>query len=35
VRFVPLIGKEGFRDSGSEALVRSLPQMNVESIVAR
>ena len=24
VRFVPLIGKEGFRDSGSEALVRSL-----------
>ena len=27
VRFVPLIGKEGFRDSGSEALVRSLPQM--------
>jgi protein-L-isoaspartate(D-aspartate) O-methyltransferase len=27
VRFVPLIGKEGFQDSGSEALVRSLPQM--------
>jgi protein-L-isoaspartate(D-aspartate) O-methyltransferase len=27
VRFVPLIGKEGFRDGGSEALVRSLPQM--------
>jgi protein-L-isoaspartate(D-aspartate) O-methyltransferase len=27
VRFVPLIGKEGFRDSGSEALVRSLPLM--------
>ncbi len=27
VRFVPLIGKEGFRDSGSEALVRSLPQL--------
>jgi protein-L-isoaspartate(D-aspartate) O-methyltransferase len=27
VRFVPLIGQEGFRDSGSEALVRSLPQM--------
>ena len=27
VRFVPLIGKEGFTDSGSEALVRSLPQM--------
>jgi protein-L-isoaspartate(D-aspartate) O-methyltransferase len=27
VRFVPLIGREGFRDSGSEALVRSLPQM--------
>ena len=27
VRFVPLIGKEGFRDSGSESLVRSLPQM--------
>jgi protein-L-isoaspartate(D-aspartate) O-methyltransferase len=30
VRFVPLIGKEGFRDSGSEAMVRSLPQMKVE-----
>ncbi len=27
VRFVPLIGKEGFRDGGSEALVRSLPQL--------
>jgi protein-L-isoaspartate(D-aspartate) O-methyltransferase len=27
VRFVPLIGREGFQDSGSEALVRSLPQM--------
>ena len=27
VRFVPLIGQEGFQDSGSEALVRSLPQM--------
>jgi protein-L-isoaspartate(D-aspartate) O-methyltransferase len=27
VRFVPLIGKEGFRDSGSGILVRSLPQM--------
>jgi protein-L-isoaspartate(D-aspartate) O-methyltransferase len=27
VRFVPLIGKEGFRDGGSEALIRSLPQM--------
>ena len=27
VRFVPLIGEEGFRDSGSEALVRSLPQL--------
>ena len=26
VRFVPLIGQEGFRDSGSVALVRSLPQ---------
>jgi protein-L-isoaspartate(D-aspartate) O-methyltransferase len=31
VRFVPLIGKEGFRDSGSEALVRSLPQMIAEA----
>ena len=27
VRFVPLIGQEGFSDGGSEALVRSLPQM--------
>ena len=26
VRFVPLIGQEGFRPSGSESLVRSLPQ---------
>jgi protein-L-isoaspartate(D-aspartate) O-methyltransferase len=31
VRFVPLIGKEGFRDGGSEALVRSLPQMIADS----
>lgn len=31
VRFVPLIGKEGFRDGGSEALVRSLPQMIAEA----
>ena len=31
VRFVPLIGKEGFRDSGSEELVRSLPQMIAEA----
>jgi protein-L-isoaspartate(D-aspartate) O-methyltransferase len=31
VRFVPLIGKEGFRDGGSEALVRSLPQMVAEA----
>jgi protein-L-isoaspartate(D-aspartate) O-methyltransferase len=31
VRFVPLIGKEGFSDGGSEALVRSLPQINVTS----
>ncbi len=31
VRFVPLIGKEGFTDSGSEALVRSLPQMIAEA----
>jgi protein-L-isoaspartate(D-aspartate) O-methyltransferase len=31
VRFVPLIGKEGFRDSGSEQLVRSLPQMIAEA----
>ena len=31
VRFVPLIGKEGFQDSGSEALVRSLPQMIAEA----
>ena len=31
VRFVPLIGQEGFRDSGSEALVRSLPQMIAEA----
>jgi len=27
VRFVPLIGQHGFRDAGSEALVRSLPEM--------
>jgi protein-L-isoaspartate(D-aspartate) O-methyltransferase len=27
VRFVPLIGKEGFRDSGSEAQIASLPQL--------
>ena len=26
VRFVPLIGKEGFRDSGSEALIATLPR---------
>jgi protein-L-isoaspartate O-methyltransferase len=26
VRFVPLIGQEGFRDSGSEALIAALPQ---------
>jgi protein-L-isoaspartate(D-aspartate) O-methyltransferase len=31
VRFVPLIGQEGFRDGGSEALVRSLPQMIAEA----
>ena len=31
VRFVPLIGKEGFRDGGSEALVRSLPQIVAEA----
>jgi len=31
VRFVPLIGKEGFRDGGSERLVRSLPQMIAEA----
>ena len=31
VRFVPLIGKEGFRDSGSEALVATLPQMIAEA----
>ena len=31
VRFVPLIGREGFRDSGSETLVRSLPQMIAEA----
>ncbi|MFL6756030.1 MAG: protein-L-isoaspartate(D-aspartate) O-methyltransferase [Sphingomicrobium sp.] len=31
VRFVPLIGQEGFRDSGSEELVRSLPQMIAEA----
>jgi protein-L-isoaspartate(D-aspartate) O-methyltransferase len=31
VRFVPLIGKEGFRDGGSEDLVRSLPQMIAEA----
>jgi protein-L-isoaspartate(D-aspartate) O-methyltransferase len=31
VRFVPLIGQEGFRDSSSEALVRSLPQMIAEA----
>jgi protein-L-isoaspartate(D-aspartate) O-methyltransferase len=27
VRFVPLIGQEGFRDSGSETQVRSVPQL--------
>jgi len=26
VRFVPLIGQEGFRDSGGEALIATLPQ---------
>ena len=31
VRFVPLIGKEGFRDGGSEPPVRSLPQMIAEA----
>lgn len=31
VRFVPLIGKEGFRDSGSEAFVATLPQMISEA----
>ena len=32
VRFVPLIGKEGFRAGGSEALVRSLPQKTADEI---
>jgi len=32
VRFVPLIGKEGFLDSGSGALVHRLPQMNAEVV---
>jgi protein-L-isoaspartate(D-aspartate) O-methyltransferase len=31
VRFVPLIGKEGFRDSGSEAQIASLPQLIAEA----
>jgi protein-L-isoaspartate(D-aspartate) O-methyltransferase len=31
VRFVPLIGKEGFLDSGSEALIATLPQMIAEA----
>ena len=31
VRFVPLIGQEGFRDSGSEALIATLPQMIAEA----
>ncbi|HEY0627885.1 MAG TPA: protein-L-isoaspartate(D-aspartate) O-methyltransferase [Sphingomicrobium sp.] len=31
VRFVPLIGREGFQDSGSEALVATLPQMIAEA----
>src|SRR5512139_1817373 len=31
VRFVPLIGKEGFRDGGSGSLVRSLPQIIAEA----
>jgi protein-L-isoaspartate(D-aspartate) O-methyltransferase len=31
VRFVPLIGREGFRDSGSEALIATLPQMIAEA----
>lgn len=32
VRFVPLIGKEGFRDGGSETMIRSLPQMIAEVV---
>jgi len=32
VRFVPLIGQEGFRESGGEALVRSLSQMLATSV---
>jgi protein-L-isoaspartate(D-aspartate) O-methyltransferase len=32
VRFVPLIGKEGFLDSGSEALIATLPQMKLEVV---
>jgi protein-L-isoaspartate(D-aspartate) O-methyltransferase len=31
VRFVPLIGKEGFLDSGSEALIATLPQLIAEA----
>ncbi len=31
VRFVPLIGKEGFRDGGSEALIATLPQKIAEA----
>ncbi|MCF2515466.1 protein-L-isoaspartate(D-aspartate) O-methyltransferase [Sphingomonas sp. G124] len=31
VRFVPLIGKEGFRDSGSAAQIATLPQMVAEA----
>jgi len=31
VRFVPLIGQEGFLDSGSEALIATLPQMIAEA----
>jgi len=31
VRFVPLIGKEGFLDSGSEALIATLPQAIAEA----
>jgi protein-L-isoaspartate(D-aspartate) O-methyltransferase len=31
VRFVPLIGREGFLDSGSEALIATLPQMIAEA----
>jgi protein-L-isoaspartate(D-aspartate) O-methyltransferase len=31
VRFVPLIGREGFLDSGSEALIATLPQLIAEA----